>query len=81
MGVNAPLKTPHSVRTLMASCQFNPEAIAIWADRKSICFLSDAQREDAYLRAVPFLLEQMKALIEKGWTQISEKPNNDGVSI
>jgi len=63
----------------MTDCQFHPEAIAIWADRKNMRFLSDAQREDSYLRAAPFLLEQMKALIEKGWTRKSDKPNDDGI--
>ena len=67
----------------MADCQFDPEAITIWARRKKVCFLSDAQREDAYLRAAPFLLEQKEALIEKGWTRMSDKPNDDsdGVGI
>lgn len=62
----------------MADCQFDP---TLWAHRKNVRFLSDAQREDAYLRALPFLLEQMEALIEKGWTRMSDKPNDDGVGI
>lgn len=63
----------------MADCQFHPEAIKIWADRKNVRLFSDAEREDAYLRAVPFFLEQMKALIEMGWTQKFNKPNDNGV--
>ena len=35
-------------------------------------FFSDEERDDEYLKAAPFLLEQMRVLLEDGW-----KPNKN----
>ena len=47
--------------TIMAVCtRFDPQP-------KGVRFFSDAEREEAYLQARPFFLEQMKILLEDGW--------------
>ena len=40
--------------------RFNPQP-------EGVRFFSDAERDEAYLLAKPFLLEQMRILLEDGW--------------
>ncbi|KAF8958902.1 hypothetical protein BDZ97DRAFT_1840616 [Flammula alnicola] len=51
------------------TCRFDPQQMSVWSNRTGVHFFTDAQRDEAYLRARPFLLEQMRILLEGGWRQ------------
>ena len=52
--------------TIMAVCtRFDPQP-------NGVRFFSDAERDEAYLLARPFLLEQMRILLEDGWKRTND---------
>jgi len=49
---------------LPPACRFDPQQKS---NQTGLRFFSDSQRDEAYLRARPFLLEQKRILLEDGW--------------
>jgi len=49
---------------LPPTCRFDPQQKS---NQTGLRFFSDSERDEAYLRARPFLLEQKRILLEDGW--------------
>ena len=58
--------------------RFDPRQMSVWSNRTGVHLFSDAQRNQAYIHAKPFFLEQMRILLEEGWRQ-SDGSNSDEV--
>ncbi|KDR72143.1 hypothetical protein GALMADRAFT_229240 [Galerina marginata CBS 339.88] len=58
------------------TCRFDPQQMSVWSNRTGVHFFTDAQRDEAYLLARPFLLEQMRILLEAGWKK-SDRTGSD----
>jgi hypothetical protein len=57
--------------TIMASltCRFDPQQMSVWSNRTGVHLFTDEQRNEAYIRAHSFVLEQRRILLEAGWKQ------------